>query len=530
VNLGDGRFGYLPYLVTGSLLRLPFTEKKPANHPLTFPDEVQFALWPSSMEIEKRRDTRPATLRLPGGEEVSLSLGHLGLGTRGSPMPEALRRYLIDNRAEAGEALLIRIVDGEAGLGEAWFESRLQRDKAAVEARNRVLAEAAYQFFQRYKTERLFIWELVIPLLARGLYQADVAPDPLQTVLSTDPRYVPAAFHSWMLAEMVTPDVRAKITESQRLEEELFYPWAEPEPAPEQLTSPRDVRRSMERALADVGAALAEQDFASIDEANAFLQEMLAGGGLPPHRAETPLERAQDLMYDAWDAPSARERIRMARQALAISPDCADAYVLLAEETARNPKEAADLYARGVAAGERALGDELFEQEAGHFWSMFETRPYMRARFGLAHALWASGQRQEAIGHLQAMLRLNPGDNQGVRYILLNWYLEIGEAAELEKLLDLYPDDAAAMWAYGRALHGFRGEGDTRRTRKLRAEALATNSHVPPYLLGRKRLPHTLPDMIGFGDESEAVVCAAEQMAAWRQTPGALTWLDARPQ
>jgi len=114
--------------------------------------------------------------------------------------------------------------------------------------------------------------------------------------------------------------------------------------------------------------------------------------------------------------------------------------------------------------------------------------------------------------------------------VLLVWYLEIGEEAELEKLLDRYPDDAAAAWAYGRALHVFRGEGDTSRARKLRTAALAANAQVSPYLLGRKRLPRTLPDMIGFGDDSEAVVCASEQMAAWRQTPGALAWLDQRPE
>jgi tetratricopeptide (TPR) repeat protein len=161
---------------------------------------------------------------------------------------------------------------------------------------------------------------------------------------------------------------------------------------------------------------------------------------------------------------------------------------------------------------------------------MFETRPYMRARLGLAQALWSSGKQVEAIAHLQEMLRLNPNDNQGVRYVLLVWYLEIGEDAELGKLLDRYPDDAAAAWAYGRALHVFRGEGDTSRARKLRAAARAANAHVPSYLLGRKRLPRTLPDMIGFGDDSEAVVCASEQLAAWRQTLGALAWLDQRPE
>ena len=31
--------------------------------------------------------------------------------------------------------------------------------------------------------------------------------------------------------------------------------------------------------------------------------------------------------------------------------------------------------------------------------------------------------------------------------------------------------------------------------------------------------------LVGMGDEAEAVVCAAEQMAVWRATPGAPDWL-----
>lgn len=57
----------------------------------------------------------------------------------------------------------------------------------------------------------------------------------------------------------------------------------------------------------------------------------------------------------------------MARKALAVSPRCADAYVLLAQETARTVDEALDLYRKGVEAGKLALGDAAFEQDAGHF-------------------------------------------------------------------------------------------------------------------------------------------------------------------
>jgi hypothetical protein len=61
------------------------------------------------------------------------------------------------------------------------------------------------------------------------------------------------------------------------------------------------------------------------------------------------IEKAQDVIYDAWERATARSRITLARKALAISPLCADAYSILAEE-ARSVEEARDLYARGVEA------------------------------------------------------------------------------------------------------------------------------------------------------------------------------------
>ena len=60
-----------------------------------------------------------------------------------------------------------------------------------------------------------------------------------------------------------------------------------------------------------------------------------------------------------------------------------------------------------------ALGAEGFEEYAGHFWGFLETRPYMRARAGLAIALIKLGDESAAIEHFRAMLKLNPNDNQG---------------------------------------------------------------------------------------------------------------------
>jgi hypothetical protein len=80
------------------------------------------------------------------------------------------------------------------------------------------------------------------------------------------------------------------------------------------------------------------------------------------HRGDDATAKAQDVMYEAWERSTSRSRIALARKALGISPLCADAYVLLAEE-ARSVEEARDYYAKGVKAGELALGPRGFIME-----------------------------------------------------------------------------------------------------------------------------------------------------------------------
>jgi len=240
---------------------------------------------------------------------------------------------------------------------------------------------------------------------------------------------------------------------------------------------------------------------------------------------KTPLKEAQDIIYDAWEVNDPKRRVALARKALEISPDCADAYALLAEETASSLTEALNLYRQGVEAGERALGREAFEEDVGHFWGILETRPYMRARAGLAECLWASGKHDEAIQHYKDMLRLNPNDNQGIRDLLMPRLIEMGRDKEAEALFEEYLDDGMASRIYSRALLDFRKTGDSEISRKSLAAALKKNKHIPAYLLGRKKMPKFLPEYYSPGDESEAVFYAKENLEAWKITPGALEWL-----
>lgn len=290
--------------------------------------------------------------------------------------------------------------------------------------------------------------------------------------------------------------------------------------------------RPTERVLAAVQRAIEEKGLETPEEINEFLETLqgVNADDLVKRMApESALDSAQGVMCQAWEVEDPRERARLARRALAISPDCADAYILLADEAARSPEEARELYQKAVEAGERALGPEVFKEDAGHFWGVIETRPYMRARKSLADCLWSMGRREEALAHLYEMLRLNTGDNQGIRYVLLSYLGEAGRFDEMQRFIDRgdFKDDCAADWLYTKALLAFRADGNSPSASKRLKEALEENKYAPDYLTGRKAVPSRMPDSITFGGEDEGYSYAAVFLAAWKQVPGALDWLRA---
>jgi hypothetical protein len=57
-------------------------------------------------------------------------------------------------------------------------------------------------------------------------------------------------------------------------------------------------------------------------------------------QAGSALQEAQELMYRAWETRGRQARLALAKRALKTSPLCADAYLLLAGESARSAEEA----------------------------------------------------------------------------------------------------------------------------------------------------------------------------------------------
>lgn len=240
---------------------------------------------------------------------------------------------------------------------------------------------------------------------------------------------------------------------------------------------------------------------------------------------EAALEQAQEIIFDAWEAPSAKQRVALAEKALTISPLCADAYVLLAQHAEPGSDKALDLWRKGVDAGRKAIGEDDFRECAGEFWGYIETRPYMRALFGLARALRDRRLPADAIEHLRQMLQLNPNDNQGARYALAALLVEESRDVELGRLLEQYPDEISGAWLWTAALAAFRRDGATERSREQLKAAVAENKHVPPFILGQRKIPKSLPPYMTPGGVDEAIYYALDCRAGWLGTQGAIEWM-----
>jgi hypothetical protein len=80
--------------------------------------------------------------------------------------------------------------------------------------------------------------------------------------------------------------------------------------------------------------------------------------------------------------------------------------------------------------GDSMTPANVFEEGVGHFWRIFETRPYMTARFALVEALVKIKTKhavQAALNHLLDVLRLCRGDNMGVRDLVPALFLRLGK-------------------------------------------------------------------------------------------------------
>jgi tetratricopeptide (TPR) repeat protein len=275
--------------------------------------------------------------------------------------------------------------------------------------------------------------------------------------------------------------------------------------------------------MKDLHRLLDQQHFNSVEDINVFMQNLM-GKPIPhiPEASKSNIHKAQDLVTEAYDLPYPAGK-RMIQQALSLNPDCIEAYEFLAE-TEPIVKQAKTYLEKGIAIGRRLYGGEFLEQHKGQFWSIHETRPFMRCLHHYGMFLYGVGKPKTTIQIFEEMIGLNPNDNQGIRDTLLLLLLENNEDRKFKKYANLYKEDTMAFPSYTRALFSYKTEGESPRAKLRLQKAMRRNRFIPAMLLAPSP-PHDLPESYSPGDEREAIYYAYSAHHIWRKVKGALPWL-----
>ncbi len=282
-------------------------------------------------------------------------------------------------------------------------------------------------------------------------------------------------------------------------------------------------RMNTEKDLAKLMEEIKKKDFKSTDELNDFLNNLM-GQSLDdlPERTDKK-GRSQDLVFEAYEQPVSKGK-KLVKQALELDPNNTDAYNYLAS-IEKDIDKAIVMFEKAIKAGEKTLGKKFFKEEKGYFWGILETRPYMRAKAGLADCLYAKNKIDKAIDIYEEMLELNPNDNQGIRYLLSTLLLSKNDLTKFELFIKNSEDEDCAVWNYNNALYSFKKIGRTAKTEKILKDAYKSNEFVIDYMLGIKKMPDEQPQYIGRGDENEAISYVNDSWIIWNKTEGAFDWL-----
>lgn len=233
---------------------------------------------------------------------------------------------------------------------------------------------------------------------------------------------------------------------------------------------------------------------------------------------------AQEMVFDAWECDD-QEALRLYESALNLDDTNVDAWLGYLTFLTLNQDDRIRYLKRVIEIAAEVLGEEMLKDSVGHFWGIIETRPYMRARGQLTQELIKANYLEEAIVEHEVLLKLNPSDNMGLRYELVNLYLMLNQQNKAAKLFRKYKErkfSATFAWAY--VLHRFVSD-DLEDAQKALKDALKQNPYTLLYFSGLKKLPQDIPNSYRIGSDEEAIIAYDTLKKAWKTYPEVLEWL-----
>lgn len=278
-----------------------------------------------------------------------------------------------------------------------------------------------------------------------------------------------------------------------------------------------------DKLITDLQRLMKTQDFKTEEDLRKFMKD-ITGQKIPsfPTEALNDQEKAQDLVYEAYELPPVKAKKNI-EKALLLDHYCIEAYEYLAslEEL---PEIAIVFYERGIAIGRKLFGGDYLEEHKGAFWGFPETRAFMRCMQQCSDCLYEMGEVEQCVAILEEMIELNKNDNQGVRDQLLLYLLELREMDKFDKYAEMFKEDSMAFALFTRALHAFITEGKSENANEKLQKALSQNPYVAAKILSDTPIDG-LAGYHGMGDENEANYYVFYAQDIWKNTKGAISWL-----
>lgn len=184
------KYGWLPKLVNGAVLRHTLTNEELKKGLLFFESEIMTALWPAGIDFGKAEDLdcqlREGSLMILRVETVGEKGWHAVWGTRAEP---AFWEWLRRTGAKTGDALVFHIEAGARASCRLASERRTERDEARIQTRNAVLADAVFGFVKTHH-RGVRLDDIAARILAQGVYHDPCPPDSLESGMEGDPRFM----------------------------------------------------------------------------------------------------------------------------------------------------------------------------------------------------------------------------------------------------------------------------------------------------------------------------------------------------
>lgn len=158
-------------------------------------------------------------------------------------------------------------------------------------------------------------------------------------------------------------------------------------------------------------------------------------------------ETADDWIELAGKARTEKTRRKYLENAKKLEPDNLDLLLRIVLLEDKFDYEYLPDIEKILELGKKNLEKEkLYNESIGDFWLVLETRPYMRVYTAYLHILINCHMMKKAIAAAEDILRLNPDDNTGTRFILMSLYVCMEDKKNALKLMDRYPDAKDTIW------------------------------------------------------------------------------------